>query len=83
MHSSIEKHENVYSTLKDLYKNYIPASTIFFDGDTYERQENGKQRDTIIHFYRCEKELHTLIIRLTDGVPYLIEGKYSRTYEPL
>ncbi len=83
MYTTTEKSENAYLTLVDLYQNYIPASTIFFEGDAYERQENGKQRDSIIHFYRCEKELHTLIIRLDEGVPYLIEGKYSRNYEPL
>ncbi len=84
MQTSTSKSENVYSTLSDLYKNYIPAATIFFEGDTYERKENGWQRDSIIHYYRCEKELHTLIIQLKDNnVPYIVEGKYSRIYEPL
>ncbi|TBV85395.1 hypothetical protein [Lysinibacillus sp. OL1] len=84
MHTTPIKSENVYLTFSDLYKKYIPAATIFFEGDIYERKENGRHKNTIIHYYRCENELHTLIIRLKDNnVPYLIEGIYSRIYEPL
>lgn len=73
MHTTPIKSENVYLTFSDLYKKYIPAATIFFEGDIYERKENGRHKNTIIHYYRCENELHTLII----GVLPTKRGKHT------
>ena len=44
MHTTPIKSENVYLTFSDLYKKYIPATTNFFEGDIYERKENGRHK---------------------------------------
>ena len=77
MNTAIKQPENTYTSLKDLYENYIPAATIFFNGDTYERKETLTKNDTLIHVYRCEKELHSLKIQIQNGSPFLINGKYE------
>ncbi|MDD1505732.1 hypothetical protein PVA17_23720 [Lysinibacillus sp. CNPSo 3705] len=77
MNKTIKKLENVYTDLKDLYENFIPAATIFFDGDTYEQTDTTTKNNKLIHIYRCDKELHTLKIVMKNGSPFLINGVYE------
>lgn len=69
---------NKYANLTALYENYKQAHDIlFFENTPYLLQGFVQDGERYKHYYRCEQEMHNLVIHLIGGSTYLVEGIYS------
>lgn len=68
---------NCYKNLAELYKKYsVARDVIVLEGTLYLYQASSLEGEVSKHYYRCEEELHNLVIHRICGKVYLVDGIY-------